>query len=163
MPSHPRICPTLPPRAALVHATPVPLAMPVLIATLVFPALATLLTAALALTLPAHAQFALPAPSPPPDGATLFQNQCGTCHTISPTEPIRQGPPLGGVFGRAAGSVPDFKYSAGFATANFTWDAQHLDAWLTNPQAVIPGAVMVYRQANPATRKQIIDWLKDQH
>ena len=37
------------------------------------------------------------------------------------------------------------------------------DRWLTNPQAVIPGAVMAYRQANPATRKQIIDWLKDQH
>jgi len=111
----------------------------------------------------AHAQFPLPAQTAAPDGATLFQNQCGTCHTLSAGEPIRQGPPLGGVFGRPAGSVPGFKYSAGFAIAGFTWDAPHLDAWLTHPQAVIPGAVMAYRQANPATRKQIIEWLKDQH
>jgi cytochrome c len=153
MPSHPRICPTLPPRTALTRAAPVPR---------VALACATAV-AAFAFGPAAYAQFALPAPSLPPDGAKLFQNQCGTCHTLSASEPIRQGPPLGGVFGRPAGSVPGFKYSAGFATAGFTWDAQHLDAWLTNPQAVIPGAVMAYRQANPATRKQIIDWLKDQH
>ncbi len=110
----------------------------------------------------AHAQFPLPAsPAPSPD--TLFRNQCGTCHTLSATEPFRQGPPLGGVFGRKAGSVPGFGYSAGFANAGFTWDAQRLDSWLTNPQAVIPGAVMAYRQANPAIRKTIIDWLKEQH
>jgi cytochrome c len=141
MPSYPRICPTL---ARLALATPV-------------------LIAALALAPAARAQFPLPTQSTVPDGATLFQNQCGTCHTLAANEPIRQGPPLGGVFGRPAGSVVGFKYSAGFATAGFTWDAPHLDAWLTNPQAVIPGAVMAYRQANPATRKQIIDWLKEQH
>jgi cytochrome c len=151
MPSNPRIRPTLSALARAVALTAPPL--------IVVP----LLIVALAHTPAAHAQFALPAPSPPPDGPKLFQNQCGTCHTISAAEPIRQGPPLGGIFGRPAGSVPGFKYSAGFATANFAWDAQHLDAWLTNPQAVIPGAAMAYRQANPATRKQIIDWLKDQH
>ena len=151
MPSNPRIRPTL---FALTRA--VALTAPPLI-------VVPLLVVALAYTPAAHAQFSLPTPSPPPDGPKLFQNQCGTCHTISAAEPIRQGPPLGGIFGRPAGSVPGFKYSAGFATANFAWDAQHLDAWLTNPQAVIPGAAMAYRQANPATRKQIIDWLKDQH
>jgi cytochrome c len=139
MPPHPRTCPIL---SGLASAA---------------------LAAALALAPAARAQFPIPAPSPPPDGPKLFQNQCGTCHKLSVTEPIRQGPPLGGVFGRPAGSGAGFKYSAGFATAGFTWDAPHLDAWLTNPQTVIPGAVMAYRQANPATRKQIIDWLKDQH
>ncbi len=110
----------------------------------------------------AHAQFS-PPPSAPPSPETLFRNQCGTCHTLSAGEPLRQGPPLGGVYGRPAGSVPGFKYSAGFATANFKWDEDHLNAWLTNPQAVIPTAVMTYRQANPATRHTIIEWLKEQH
>ena len=36
-------------------------------------------------------------------------------------------------------------------------------AWLTNPQAMLPGAVMLYRQTNPKTRTAIIAWLKDQH
>jgi cytochrome c len=127
---------------------------------------ASLRNAALALLLAApaaEAQFALPTSSAPPDPATLFRNQCGTCHTISAAEPRRQGPPLGGIVGRRAGSIDGFKYSAGFATADWTWDAARLDAWLANPQSVIPGAVMAYKQANPATRQAIIDWLKEQH
>jgi cytochrome c len=111
----------------------------------------------------AHAQFPLPAAIAPPDPETVFRNQCGTCHTLSASDPVRQGPPLGGVFGRKAGSVLNFKYSAGFANVDFEWDAQRLDAWLTKPQAVIPGAVMAYSQANPSTRHTIIDWLKEQH
>ncbi len=35
-----------------------------------------------------------------------------------------------------------------------------LDAWLTNPQAVIPGAIMAYRQAKAETRAAIIAYLK---
>jgi cytochrome c len=110
---------------------------------------------------PVRAQFALPSASPPNPEA-LFRNQCGTCHTLSTKEPIRQGPPLQGVFGRKAGSVPGFAYSAGFANVDFVWDAQRLDDWLSKPQAVIPGAVKSYTQANPATRHSIIDWLKEQ-
>ena len=111
----------------------------------------------------AHAQFPLPAAASGPSPDTLFKNQCGTCHTLSAQDPPRQGPPLGGIFGRKAGSMSGFKYSAGFADADFSWDAQRLDAWLTRPQAVIPGSVMAYTQANPVTRRNIIDWLKEQH
>ena len=42
------------------------------------------------------------------------------------------------------------------------WDSEHLDAWLTNTQAVIPGAVMPYRQAKPEIRAAVIGYLKDQ-
>jgi cytochrome c len=96
------------------------------------------------------------------DGAALFQNQCGTCHVLNANEPPRQGPPLGGVVGRRAGSAPGFRYSAGFAQADFTWDEAHLDAWLAKPQAVIKGAVMLYSQADPAKRRLIIEWLREQ-
>jgi cytochrome c len=105
----------------------------------------------------------LPTAASPPDGATLFANQCATCHTLNPNDPPRQGPNLAHVYGRKAGSVAGFAYAKGFASADFVWDEQHLDAWLTHPQAVIPGTVMAYRQSNPAIRKQIIDWLKEQH
>ena len=98
----------------------------------------------------------------PPDPAVLFRNQCGTCHVTQAGGPPRQGPILAGIYLRQAGAVAGFKYSPAFTTANFAWDDAHLDAWLTNPQAVLPGAVMVYRQANPATRLAIIGWLKEQ-
>ena len=111
---------------------------------------------------PACAQMALPEAAAP-DGAKLFKNQCATCHTVHASDPRRQGPTLEGVFGRKAGAVADFHYSPGFAKADWAWDEAHLDAWLTNPQAVIPGAIMPYRQAKPETRKAIIDYLKDLH
>ena len=71
-------------------------------------------------------------------------------------------PTLAGVVGRHAGSVPGFHYSAGFAHADWTWDAAHLDRWITNPQAMIPGAVMPYHQANPKIRAAIVHYLTEQ-
>lgn len=111
---------------------------------------------------PAAAQMAMPEAAAP-DGAKLFKNQCATCHTLHAADPKRQGPTLDGVFGRKAGAVTDFHYSAGFAKADWSWDEAHLDSWLTNPQAVIPGAIMPYRQGKAEIRKAIIDYLKDPH
>jgi cytochrome c len=112
----------------------------------------------------ARAQFSVPAQqTAKSDPAVQFLSQCGTCHSVKPNDKPRQGPNLFGVLGRKAGSVPDFKYSPGFAQEDFVWDEAHLDAYLTMPQNVIKGGVMAYRQDNAATRKNIIDWLKDQH
>jgi len=112
----------------------------------------------------AQAQMPFNAPAAgPPDPAKLFANQCGTCHTVEHGAPPRQGPNLAGVVGRRAGSLPGFTYSPALAHADFTWDDAQLDKWLTNPQAMLPGTVMVYRQANPKTRQLIIAWLEEQH
>jgi cytochrome c len=96
-----------------------------------------------------------------PDGGKLFARQCGTCHSLVAGE-VRQGPHLAGVYGRKAGAVPEFKYSAGFADVDWAWDETHLDSYLTNPQAVIKGGVMGYRQAKPEIRGAIIAYLKEQ-
>ncbi len=108
----------------------------------------------------AGAQIALPSPKPP-DGAALFKQQCATCHTTNLSDPIRQGPPLFRVLGRRAGKVDGFHYSAGLANADFVWDEAKLDAWMTNPQAMIPDAFMAYRQAKPETRAAIIAYLRE--
>jgi cytochrome c len=67
------------------------------------------------------------------------------------------------VYGRKPGALPDFHYSGNFKDADFVWDDAHLDAYLTNPQAVIPGSIMPYKQTKPAVRAAIIAYLKDQH
>jgi cytochrome c len=108
----------------------------------------------------AGAQMPLPA-AKPADGATLFKQQCATCHTTNPSEPVRQGPSMFGIVGRPAGKVDGFHYSAGFAKADFVWDDARLDAWLANPQAIIPGAIMAYRQPKAETRAAIIAYLKE--
>jgi cytochrome c len=108
----------------------------------------------------APTQISLPA-AKSPDGATLFKQQCATCHTTNLTEPTRQGPPLLHVIGRQAGKLEGFHYSPALAQAGFTWDEDRLDAWLSNPQSVIPGAIMPYRQAKAETRAAIIAYLKE--
>ncbi|MBR0693820.1 c-type cytochrome [Bradyrhizobium lablabi] len=108
----------------------------------------------------AGAQMPLPA-AKPPDGATLFKQQCATCHTTNTSDPVRQGPSLYKIVGKSAGKGDGFKYSAALARADFVWDDAKLDAWLANPQELVPGAVMAYRQAKPDTRALIIAFLKE--
>jgi cytochrome c len=108
----------------------------------------------------ASAQMLLPS-ARSSDGAALFKQQCGTCHATGLSDAPRQGPPLIRIIGQHAGKVDGFHYSPGLAEAGFTWDETTLDARLTNPQAVIPGAIMAYRQGKPETRAAIITYLKE--
>jgi cytochrome c len=110
----------------------------------------------------ASAQLPIPE-ARPPDGPTLFKQQCATCHTSNLTDPARQGPSLFGIVGRRAGSVDGFHYSPAFAKADFAWDDARLDAWIMNPQQMIPGTVMAYRQAKPEVRAAIITYLRELH
>ena len=108
----------------------------------------------------ARAQMPLPT-ARPPDGTTLFKQQCATCHTTNLSDAIRQGPPLFKIVGRPAGKADGFRYSAGFAEVSFVWDDARLDTYLANPQAMVPGSIMAYRQPRAETRAAIIAYLKE--
>jgi cytochrome c len=108
----------------------------------------------------ARAQMPLPE-AKPPDGATLFKQQCATCHTTNLSDAVRQGPSLFGIVGKSAGKTDGFRYSAGFTNAEFVWDDAKLDAYLANPQAIVPGSNMAYRQPKAETRTAIIAYLKE--
>jgi cytochrome c len=118
------------------------------------------LCAALLVASAARAQMPLPS-AKPPDGTTLFKQQCATCHTTNLSDPVRQGPSLFKIVGRPAGKADGFRYSASFANADFVWDDAKLDAYLANPQAAIPGSNMAYRQPKAETRAAIIAYLKE--
>jgi cytochrome c len=107
----------------------------------------------------ARAQMPLPV-AEPLDGTALFKQQCATCHTTNLSDPVRQGPSLFKIVGRPAGKADGFHYSAGFAKADFVWDDTRLDAYLANPQAMVPGSNMAYRQPKAETRTAIIAYLK---
>ena len=108
----------------------------------------------------ASAQMPLPV-AKPPDGATLFKQQCATCHTTNLSDPARQGPSLFKIVGKPAGKADGFRYSTGFVEAKFVWDDARLDAYLANPQAIVPGSTMAYRQPKVETRAAIIAYLKE--
>jgi cytochrome c len=91
-----------------------------------------------------------------------FKKSCGTCHVAAPDAAPRQGPNLFGIVGRTAGSIEGFRYSPAFVAGHtgIVWDEATLDQWLTDPQSVIPGAVMPYKQADPDKRRLVIEYLK---
>lgn len=90
-------------------------------------------------------------------GEALYQG-CQDCHSIDKND---VGPRHRGVFGRKAGSLPDYDYSDGLKRANFVWDEAHLDKWLTDPQGFIPGAKMFYHLADPKDRADVIAFLRE--
>jgi cytochrome c len=106
---------------------------------------------------------ALPAPYNTGDlenGKVKF-GLCRSCHTITPNGPNLTGPNLYGVFGRKAGTYAGFNYSDAVKTAGFTWDAQHLDQWLTNPRTFLPGTKMTFMGLKDAKdRVDLIAFLK---
>src|SRR5688572_16530780 len=69
---------------------------------------------------------------------------CVACHSLEPGSHLT-GPSLAGAFGREAGKAAGFdRYSAGLKAADFVWDADTLNAWLADPQAMIPGTFMIF-------------------
>jgi cytochrome c len=71
------------------------------------------------------------------------------------------GPNLYGVFGRKAGAAANFSYSDGLKAAGWTWDAAHIDTWITNPKAMVDGTRMSFVGVkDPKDRADVIAYLK---
>ena len=90
-------------------------------------------------------------------GEKLYEG-CQDCHSLDKND---VGPRHRGVFGRKAGSLPDYPYSDALKNAGFVWNEQTLDRWLTNPQAFVPGVRMFYHLDKAQDRADVIEFLKE--
>jgi len=86
-------------------------------------------------------------------GRTVFA-QCRSCHTITNGGANMVGPNLHGVVDRHIGAVQNFNFSPPVKAADFSWDADHLDRWIANPQAMIPGTRMGFAGVRDATQRR---------
>jgi cytochrome c len=77
----------------------------------------------------------------PVDGAAAFQ-KCASCHQVGAHAQGDFGPQLNGLFGRRAGSTPDYAYSAAMKASNIVWNEQTLAAFLRDPDKVVPDTKM---------------------
>ena len=82
--------------------------------------------------------------------------QCRACHTFENGGPHLIGPNLHRFFGRQAGALQNFPYSAALSASTFTWTPRALDAWLASPRDFLPGNSMVYAGLASADDRQAL-------
>ena len=91
-----------------------------------------------------------------------YSAACIACHAI---ECNREGPKLGGIMGRRAGSVPDYdSYSDAMKASDVVWTEETLDAYLADPEAFIPGNGMASttgKLEDETQRRDLIAFLKE--
>lgn len=78
-------------------------------------------------------------------GAVVFK-KCATCHVVD-SDTNKVGPSLNKLFGRKAGTHPNFAYSAGMKAAGeggLVWDETVLREYLHNPKAKVKGTKMAF-------------------
>ncbi len=96
-------------------------------------------------------------------GAKVF-TQCKGCHQVGEGAETRIGPHLNGVFGRAAGSLEDVRYSPSMkrmGSDGMVWDAATLDAYIENPRALVSKTRMSFRGIKDAQeRSDLLAYLR---
>jgi cytochrome c len=90
-------------------------------------------------------------------GKVVFEKRCTGCHAI---DSDREGPRLGGVYGRKAGGVAGFNYSAGLKNSGITWTDATLERWLSDPDLVVKDNNMSISVPKAQERRDLIAYLK---
>ena len=94
----------------------------------------------------------------PAKGKAIY-GRCLACHALDRN---RTGPKHCGLFGRRAGSVPDFNYSPAMRRSKIVWNEKTLDRFLANPLKAVPCTAMGYAGVTDSQeRADLIAWLKE--
>ena len=98
--------------------------------------------------------------TPPPGdvqrGVALYQVHCTACHAVDSN---KIGPAHRGVVGRRVGSLPGYKYSDELARSRLRWTPQTLNAWLADPEELVPGQRMGFQVESAQERADLIAYL----
>lgn len=83
-------------------------------------------------------------------------SSCTACHSFEAGGARRTGPNLHGLLGQPAGQRPGFASSAAMKESGIVWTADTLDAFIADPNAVVPGNRMGFRGEPDATKRRAI-------
>jgi cytochrome c len=86
---------------------------------------------------------------------------CAPCHSLEPDRNMT-GPSLAQLWGRKAGSLPSFeRYSDALKSSGIIWDDRSLDAWISDPQSMVPENAMSFAGIKQAgVRANLLAFLK---
>jgi cytochrome c len=116
---------------------------------------------ALILALTIAGAAAMPAAAADPARGEQLWRKCASCHTLDANGRNRAGPRLHGVFGRAAGSVPNYSYSDALKKSGIVWSDATLDAYIKDAEAFVPGTKMYGGLSQDADREDLLAFLRD--
>jgi cytochrome c len=87
---------------------------------------------------------------------------CAPCHSLEPNRNMT-GPSLADLWNRRAGSLQSFdRYSPALKSSRIIWDDKSLDAWLKDPQQLIPDNHMTFPGIKDARqRADLLAFLRD--
>ncbi|WP_438273263.1 c-type cytochrome [Tropicimonas marinistellae] len=104
----------------------------------------------------------LQAPASMPNGERQFMRKCSICHALDPGPSRKAGPTLHGLFGRAAGTVPEYPYSSTLLGSDIVWTEETVNQLFDDgPDHYIPGSKMPMQViAGDGDRADLIDYLK---
>lgn len=91
------------------------------------------------------------------NGKDLYAQRCAACHSVDFNS---VGPAHAGVFGRKAGTAPNYTYSAALKTSAVVWSDDTLAQWLEDPEKLIPGQKMWISVPTAGDRQDLIAYLK---
>lgn len=96
------------------------------------------------------------------NGERQFMRKCSICHSLERGTSRKAGPTLHGIFGRAAGTLPDYRYSPTLDGSAIIWTEDTIDALFNEgPDHYIPGSKMPMQViAQPQDRADLIDFLR---
>lgn len=89
-------------------------------------------------------------------GRAVYKEHCAGCHSV---DAHREGPAHRGVVGRRAGALKDYAYSPALQGSKLLWTRATLKAWLTDPEALIPGQAMDYSLDDAQDREDVVAYL----
>jgi cytochrome c2 len=97
-------------------------------------------------------------------GRQYFLERCSGCHSVgADIAGGGIGPDLAGVFGRVAGSLPKFSFSAAMGNHETRWDHITMNLFIANPSGYFPGTSMSAAPvSDPQQRRDIIGYLRSQ-
>jgi cytochrome c len=95
-------------------------------------------------------------------GEAFVQQQCSSCHTLTPGGANGVGPNLYGVLGAPMFGHAGFGYSdAAKGNAKGNWDYDSMNAWLASPSSFASGTAMSYAGIkNTQTRADVVAYLR---